>query len=471
VKTFKYYIDSLRTTKLLLGQDVPRALQRLQQTAILQDPKVLRLEHLDLNTLRMLMPDEIQTFTPYVKKSVLSEHDANSLLERWSEEAFVTVKGQLTTHLETLADTSSAFKLRQDLLSAWLQTCFSTPAHTDIVDTLRSILNEHIESLIQAQISGIANIATHIIEFSENALETISKPNANATIPAIWSPSLVTTPLTNTATPFLNHLRTAHLNSTPHLLSLSASLTTWCSSITTLRTQISTLTQLRWRDSLEEPDDPDSPTATSILRALSITDPTAYLETLTSSLDGSLASLQDRLSAAAHASSTTSESLFLLRAVRECSIQLSTTFPETSPGHLYSAIPHLHAVLARDIVGKLAARMEVPRRHPPLTTLPPNLPSPSAFSTLRALCAIMLEIGGIDTWTSAATQIIKTATLSHILDPEKKEHYRRNIFDEVYLRTALGGDTTEMGEVDVETRKAAVEYWSRTRLLFGVLDP
>lgn len=471
VRTFKYYINSLRTTQLLLGQDVPRALQKLQQVAILQDPEVLHLEHLDLDTLRMLMPNEIQTFTPYVRKSVLSEHDASSLLARWSEEAFTGVNEQLTTHLETLTDTSTVFQLRQELLSAWLESCFSTPAHVDIVDMLRSILNGHIESLIQAQISEISNIATHMIESSENGPEIVKTSNTNATIPAIWGPSLVTSSLTTTASSFLDRLQSVHLGGSPSLLSIATSLTTWCHLITTLRTQINTLTEVRWQDALEESDHQDEDAAELILRTLGTDDPASYLETLTSSLDGALTSFQDRLAAAANSSNITAESLFLLRAIRETKLQLSAAFPEIPLEQLHSAIPHLHAVLAVDIVTKLAARMEKFRKRIPVAVLPPNLPSPPTFSTLRSLCAIMLEIGEIDTWIPAAVKAVKEAVLLQVVNGETKAHYLRNAFDEVYLRTALGGSTTEMEEVDGEVRKAAVEYWSRTRLLFGVLDP
>jgi hypothetical protein len=476
-KTFKYYVDSLRTTKLLLGQDMPRALQRLQQTPILQDAEVLHLDHLDLNTLRMLMPHEIQTFTPYVKKSVLSEHDANTLLERWSEEAFATVKDQLTTHLNTVADTSAAFQLRQELLSVWLQSCFSTLAHADIVGALRSTFNEHIKSMIQAQISGIANIATRIVQYSEDTLENIAVTGSNSsvTIPAIWSPTLVASSLTKTAKPFLTQIQSAHLGGTPPLVSISTSLTTWCISITTLRTQIASLTQIRWQDSLEEPDDTDEDTAKLIIQTLSTDDPTSYTDTLASSLDGSITSFQDRLSIAANASTIISESLFLLRAIREATIQLSHAFPDISLEQLHSPLPHIYTVLASVIVTKLAARMEDPRhtkqRQIPLTSLPADLPSPPAFNTLRTLCAIMLEVGGIDTWTPTATKIVKKAILLHMFSVERRSYYLRNDFDEIYLRTALGGDIDGMEEVENGIRKAAVEYWGRTRLLFGVLDP
>jgi hypothetical protein len=472
-KTFKYYIDSLRTTKLLLGQEVPRALQKLQQAAILQDPDVLHLEHLNLNSLRILMPNEVQTFTPYIKKSALSEHEAKTLLETWSEEAFNIVRSQLVTHLETLADTSSAFRLRQDLLMVGLQSCFSTPAHVNIIDTLRATINEHILSLMQEQISGIAKIATCMVDSSHDIHETShTKVSANTTTPTIWSATLVTTPMSKTANSFLTQLKAAHLGSTPSLHELSCSLTTWCASITNLRQQITSLKQIRWQDSLEESEDTDEETAKAILRTLSIDDPTSYSENLSSNLEGSITSFQDRIATAANASTSINDSLFLLRAIREATLHLSASFPELSLSHLHATIPHLHSVLAGETVSRLSATMETshPVKQIASAHLPANLPSPAAFATLRTLCTIMLELGGIDIWTSAAVKVVKEVIMQRIFDEEHKKHYLRNEFDEVYLRTALGGSMDEL-QVESGVRKPAVEYWSRTRLLFGVLDP
>lgn len=472
-KTFKYYIDSLRTTKLLLAHDVPQALRRLQQTAILQDPDVLKLEHLNLNSLRILMPNEIQTFTPYIKNSALSEHEAKTLLGRWSEGAFGIVRSQLISHLETLADTASAFRLRQDLLSAWLQYCFSTPAHSDIIDTLRSTLNECIESLVQAQISAIAAIATRIIQSSEDTHENpATKSSAtNTTTPELWSPALVASPLTHGAHSFLAQLKCDHLGSTPSLQDVSASFSTWCSSIISLRTSIISLTKIRWQDCIEEPEDADEDTAKAIIRRLSVDDPNLYESNLNDSLEASIASFQDRLASAVKASKDMNETLFLLRAVRDVALQLSSAFPETSLSQLDSSMPHLHSVLAHEVVTRLSAVMEAPRgKQIDVALLPDNLPSPTAFKTLRTLCRIMLEVGGIDTWTSAATNTLKEAGRSHILREENKGHYLRNDFDEIYLRTALGA-ATEGIEAETDVKKAAIEYWGRTRLLFGVLDP
>jgi conserved oligomeric Golgi complex subunit 1 len=469
VKTFKYYIDSLRTTKLLLGEDVPRALKRLQQTAILQDVDVLKLEHLNLTSLHILMPTEIQAFTPYIKKSELSEDDASKLLEKWSEEAFTTVQGQLTIHLKTLDSTSSAFQLRQDLLSAWLQSYFSTPTHIDIVESLRKTLNEHIGSLLKSQVSSLTSIATQIIQSSETIGDDPRTKFSPTAMPPVWSPALVTMPLNKGATPFLTTLRTHALGSTPSLVSTSTSLSTWCASILHLRQSITTLTKIRWQDHLEEPDADDEETSKQIIQSLSTDDPRSFEKTLEAALCSTVTSFQTALSSFGSSITSLPIALHLLRSLRSASLHL-TVLPATDTTTLQSSIPHLHRVLAEEVVRRLGLAMSSSKSSKTNTAvLPDNLPTPSAFATLRTLCKIMLEVGGTDTWTLDAVEAVKVAVKQKIfVEGGERERYVRSEFDEAYLRAALGGEVTGTEE---GIRKAAIDYWGRTRLLFGVLDP
>lgn len=469
VKTFRYYIESLRTTKHLLGHDIPRALRKLQQTAVLQDADVLGLEHLNLSTLQILMPAEIQAFTPYVKKSELSKEDASKLVEQWSDEAYAAVQGQLTTHLETLGNTSLAFQLRQDLLCAWLESCFSTPTHTNIVETLRQTMNEHIESLLRSQVSGLSSLAAQIIQSSNTIDEKPTNQSSPTTIPQIWSPTLVTTPLTKGATPFLTSLRINALGSNARLASISTALSTWCTSILHLRRSIKSLQKIRWQDHLEEPDIDDEDTAKQIIQQLSIADPKRFEKTLETALSTTLEEFQSTISTAASSTTTVLSTLHLLRSIREAYLHL-ITLPDADIKALETTVPHLHGVLAGEIVTRLANSAPSSFPKVSIAAISEGLPSPTTFKTLRTLCKIMLEVGGTETWTRAACGVVKGAVAARVLgESEEKGKYVWNAFDEVYLQTALGVQIT--GEVDEGTKKAATEYWGRTRLLFGILDP
>jgi hypothetical protein len=100
------------------------------------------------------------------------------------------------------------------------------------------------------------------------------------------------------------------------------------------------------------------------------------------------------------------------------------------------------------------------------------MPSPKAFSCLRSLCEIMAEVGGTDLWTSSALDALKKTTTDHIFALERKAWYMENDFDEAYLGMALGFETRDEGEISPEVQKqmrGAQEYWTRTKLLFGML--
>ena len=138
---------------------------------------------------------------------------------------------------------------------------------------------------------------------------------------------------------------------------------------------------------------------------------------------------------------------------------------------LREAVPRLHGVIGAEVVGRLSGVMET-RKGKPSAVLE-DLPSPVAFRTLRTLCGVMLEVGGVDVWTGLAVEVVKGMVRERVFEEEgRKEYYVRNEFDDVYLRVALGVAVADLPlGVEEGTKKAAVEYWGRTRLLFGVLDP
>ena len=81
----------------------------------------------------------------------------------------------------------------------------------------------------------------------------------------------------------------------------------------------------------------------------------------------------------------------------------------------------------------------------------------------------MSEIGGIDIWSQSAVTLLKHALNDRILAQEHKAAYIHTDFDAAYLRAAL--KTTDVSGKEKSTSdKAAVLYWNRTRLLFGILN-
>lgn len=89
----------------------------------------------------------------------------------------------------------------------------------------------------------------------------------------------------------------------------------------------------------------------------------------------------------------------------------------------------------------------------------------------------MSTIGGTDIWTTAATAKVKQVVLSRVTDQngELKARYIKSEIDEAYLGLALGVERDRErdgeGQIQTDAQRRAATYWSRTKLLFGVLNP
>jgi hypothetical protein len=68
--------------------------------------------------------------------------------------------------------------------------------------------------------------------------------------------------------------------------------------------------------------------------------------------------------------------------------------------------------------------------------------------------------------------MVKKAVSSRVFDLERKASYMDHEFDEAYICIALGKESSETGQDALkrkELAKSAADYWTRTKMLFGVL--
>lgn len=92
----------------------------------------------------------------------------------------------------------------------------------------------------------------------------------------------------------------------------------------------------------------------------------------------------------------------------------------------------------------------------------------------------MFEIGGADLWSRPAVTRVKDLAAKWIFGEGdiRRSFYVETEFDKAYLRQALAtAPKRDVGEDNLVQlsrevalqRKAATEYWGRTKLLFGIL--
>ena len=228
---------------------------------------------------------------------------------------------------------------------------------------------------------------------------------------------------------------------------------------------------------LEEPDDEQEEEADKVVKELSKDDAGLYSTRLQNALKSGFEELEDALLAIVTATMEQKADVRLaveyLRAIREFVVPLREDFPDNAPFQkLDGLIPRLHEVIAAEIVSQACAGSDgdsdVKTRQGVVTSIE-NLPSPRAFGFLHKLCTVMLEVGGTDIWSSAAVRALKSAVAAKVFQEDFKHAYAESALDEAYLAAALGHPAST-SEGSAEQKKAAWEYWGRTKLLFGVLS-
>lgn len=465
----RHQIVSLQAFKALTGRPVTEAMNGLQKGPILADPSIRGLETLDLDRTWPLLPTEIQSFVPYFKRSTSTAEETQAQLEAWSLEASRVLSTALDSHLSELEGVTTVLGFRKELYTILLPSYFSTPASGDIAEHIKQSLNQRLNNICQQQGLQLSDITKLLIDAT----------NAKQPTKSLWDPELAQASLTNGGARFIKQVKNRHAGLNKVLSKAAKMLDAWISSVNATQDQINELPKIRWRDIVEEPEEEQEDDASELIRELAENDRQSYIKSLQESLHKSLSNYESSMVEAATSiiddSPNVQGAVTLLRSIRTSIVALQHAFADdTRFERLHKVVPKLHDVVAGEVACRLARTMEEGRRSSKLgkSALLDDLPSPTAFSTLRELCKIMVDVGGTDLWSPPAVDAVKKAVSRRIFEVGKKSSYARNAFDEAYLRAALGHDssntTTKVSDSESNVR-AAVEYWARTKLLFGVL--
>ncbi|EXJ83707.1 hypothetical protein A1O1_07331 [Capronia coronata CBS 617.96] len=465
----RYQIESLQTFKSLTGRPIADAMNNLQRRPILADATIKELELLDLDTVWSLLPVEIHTFVPYFKRITLSPEEMRSRLEAWSVEASRVLSAALDSHLSNMTNVTDVLEFRKELYTILLPSYFSVPASADIAAQIRHCLNQRLTAICQTQGSRLNDITKLLLEGT----------NAEDSAKSLWDADLAQASLSNGGSRFIKQVKNRHAGLNRVLSKAARMLDAWILSVNATQNQIDELPKIRWRDIVEEPEEEQEDDASRLIRGLSETDREAYSRELQEALRVSLSeyekSMVEAASLIADDASSVYRAVTLLRSIRTSLVALQRAFPDdTRFDDLDAIVPKLHEVVANEIARQLSQSTRQGRKSDKLieAALPEKMPSPAAFSTLRRLCQIMLDIGGTDLWSPPAVHAMKKAIRHQVSDAGQKSNYARNEFDEAYLGAALGHVLPEHSSKDAGsdmTARAAAEYWKRTKSLFGVL--
>ncbi|KIX09134.1 uncharacterized protein Z518_00212 [Rhinocladiella mackenziei CBS 650.93] len=472
-EALQYQLASLQMFKALTGRPITEAIHNLQKRPILVDPTIRDLELLDLDRTWPLIPTEIQSFVPYFKRSGPTADETNAKLEAWSQDACGALTGAMKNHLTELNDITTILELRKDLYTILLRSYFSTPAGAEIQKQVRHVLNERISAICHSEGSQLMEITKSILQGI-----SINRPNKKS----LWDPDIAQSSLSNGAGNFIKQVKIHHAGLSGALSKATKALDSWISSARMIQSQIDHLAKIRWRDIIEEPEEEYEEDASDLIQTLSTRDPDSYHKSLQEAVQKAISNYETSMTRAASelvdsnevdVAPNFREAVTLLRSIRLSTVSLQQAFPHgTSFTQLTDIVPQLHEVVAREVSRRLFEVMEERKERSlnwDMTALPEPMPSPKAFSTLRRMCQIMLEIGGTDLWSPPAVDVVKKTVTRRIFDAEHQRWYVENELDAAYLKAALGYDTEESASNPSEAGRAGVEYWTRTKLLFGVL--
>ncbi|KAL2426597.1 hypothetical protein ABEF95_010430 [Exophiala dermatitidis] len=518
-QALRYQLASLQGFKSVAGRPLIDAMNSLQKRPILDNPALKELETLDLDRTWPLLPKEIKTFVPYFKRSVSTPDETKAALEAWSREASHLLSGAMDGYLSSVKDMTVVLGFRKELYTNLLPSYFSTPAGADIIQEIRRSLNQRLSGICQAKGLQLTEITRLMVEGVTSSTVNKSK--------LLWDDELVQADLSNTGVSrsgsrFIKQVKNRHAGLSSVLAKASKRMDVWISSANSTQDEINQLPKIRWRDTIEEPEEEDQQEhqAAALVKELCEIDPESYTKALRESLHEALEDYEKNMIQSASNITNNGDisntqfdghinivqAVTLLRSIRTSLASLYQAFPSESQKlfmSLDNIITELLQVVANEVAGQLAQAMQRkgratsrnsgnsnsnnrPRGKLNTTTpshLPDGMPSPTAFSTLRTLCKIMLDIGGTDLWSPPAVGMVKNAVRREIFEKdgavETKSLYTVTEFDEAYLGAALSDNTSkssnqsETGSRATHTgatkNAAAVDYWTRTKLLFGLL--
>lgn len=463
-EALSYQLLSLQTFKSLIGRPLVEAMNDLQKKPILAEPSIRNLESLDLDRILSLIPNDVRSFTPYFKRVAPSFEEMQSKFETWSREACDAFSGALRERLAVMTQMTDILELRRQLYFLLMPNYFSTVASSHIREQVAEALSEKVREICRLQ--------SVVLEHSKTLL--LNKEATSRPAKLLWDSSLALANLDAGGEKVIREVTKRHAGHNSKFLKGLKSLETWILSTETTLSQLDDISKIRWRDIIEEPDEENEDEAESLIKLLSETEPELYKTTLQDSLRAAVLSFETNIAEAAataiNEKSDVSHLTGLLRSIRVSATSLQQSFPtEAKFEMLRDVTPKLQHVIAAEVAERLTRIMQNGTKAGKWATLelPDDMPSPRAFTTLRQLCKIMLDIDGTDVWSPPLVDRVKETAAVRIFTSESKANYVNNEFDEAYLGIALG---KRPEQTTATVAKSAAEYWTRTKLLFGILS-
>lgn len=525
LEMLEVYGKTLLDTRELFPRRCAEALSQLAKAPLLQDPQVANMQELNLDIYQRWIPEDIRTFTPWVRHDQLTSSEAAEGLKAWVRQAQTTLLQGIETCLQTQDQVKDVLSTRRTVLMKYLSVSskIRNDQFSDAIDRIRTAFMTRLEELA-VQSSDLSQIA--LVDSS------ISKPPSEGTKQAsVWD--LASKPIYQRAgalafrSAILDHRHGRQgVVKQEHI-----ALDNWLNQLNTFWDVVTSMRSLKWDDDLDfDLDDLDYEGDEALQDILSKNDPAQIELKLGQVTAEAFQATYARIEEAAEKEVNSATLIRLLREVDQRRLSLGDRVAGKPIANTL-LISTLHASIAEQACAKPLEQLSAsPGRRafisttiwdgtPPL----PIQPSPSTFRFLwslqRSMAAMGEDLGSPTAVNALKTHVSKSLSSSDvatILSPSTTERNpnaeaskaaieaaedatlptagipsARNteaciqrLFDTLYLSHVLStpqdgsplesvaAKLREGGDIDEAARqrlaKSAREYWKRTYLLFGL---
>ena len=513
------YGKTLVDTRDLFPRRLVEALAQLSKAPLLRDNQVTSIEELNLDIYSRWIPDDIRSFTPWVRHDQLTASESNEGLKAWARQAQASFVQALGACLQKQEDAQVVLSMRRNVLSKFLSV--SSKLRND--DFTRSI--KDLQNTFLARLEELAAKSADLSSFALKSLDNSSVPPRSLQN-SPWALATQSINLNAGALAFRAAILDHRHGRDSAVKSEHDALDRWTAQLNSHWEFVTSMRTAKWDDDLDfDIDDLDYEGEDTLREALSRNDAAKFEQKLRESTTEAFRKAYESIE---KASSTQSEqAAFFIRVLRELDLSRSTLsdrLSATKDANVFNntaLVLHLHTTLSEqasyvalnDFSEALGKQSTVATSLWDGAPALPTQPSPATVRFLTALQTRMAEMGE-DLWSVRAVEAVKKhigtslADLLNKFPPEQEaismesdeasdavepaektvNHDKalrvQRLFDALYLSSTLDpkprdilkgtlSTLRKIAEIDAAAEqrmeKSAAEYWKRTNLLFGLL--
>ncbi|KAI7579600.1 hypothetical protein KC343_g20879, partial [Hortaea werneckii] len=420
---------------------------------------------LSLDVYAVWIPENVRTFTPWVRHDQLLSSDVGDALGSWTDQAQTVIHRAVETCLSKETDAQSLLHIRKKVLLQYLSLSANLRdgSHAESINDLRGAFVKRLQDVARSSVESIA--------LFEDLDATPQLPASNAS-PDLWQLSSKDLDLSHGAQFFRKSILDRRHGRDEGLQACVRKLNKWTNEMDTFWKLLQQMRSTRWQDELDVDFD-DLENGDEIRQALTKTDAeqtqSAFQNAVSEVLKHQYELIKERTSSSMPPQT-------LLRLLRE--IDSRRAIVEHSYGakveidFYHSTIRSLHQALVEQVVESPLKQLRISTKKqakaavslwdgsPPL----PVQPSPSIFRFMTLLEEAMSGAGS-DLWSSGAVNVLKgvlTERLGTVSgDPPGKDAIASK--PEVNGHTEDASESVNQGTEDTKSRKLLLQS------LFNVL--